>query len=124
MMTSGRRVRPSSFHHFFCAAIIGLNAKARPVSRLRQRWYISCNSVTPCALLPFVRGAANDGYPPFFHIILVEARIQIGPDKLGGELTFAALLTNGSDAENSPENLCQDGIAKRGKQAHAIDFRK
>ena len=44
--------------------------------------------------------------------------------KEAGELTFAAPLTNGSDAENSPENLRQDGIAKRGKQAHATDFRE
>ena len=35
-MTSGRRLRPSSFRHFSCADIISLNAMASPVFRLRQ----------------------------------------------------------------------------------------
>ena len=36
LMTSGRRFRPSSLRHFFCADIISRKAMASPVFRLRQ----------------------------------------------------------------------------------------
>lgn len=85
-MTSGRRLRPSSLRHFFCADIISLNGMARPVFRLRQPLvrFVRCPTVT---------NVLSIGLDVRMDVVLKETR------QVKGALKVMPIKTDRRDAE-------------------------